>query len=189
MLEDFFDDSNAGRNVSAQARAARPSIPSLTRDDRTRITRMMQRAIEDMERHYAVEKASLALYDHTRDKLCITHLYLNGTFKTSLTLILPDQHSLLYQIYDQGFPVADNYPSLLASTVIEKKILMGPNTRSVLIVPLIHEGIRLGVLSLASADSAAFSTYLEGVGEKALICFAAALNAVILEAAAAGESG
>jgi len=184
MEYDFTDESGADRFISDRSHTAERSITSLTREERRRITETMRQAISDLDRFYTIEKASLALFDAARGRLCITHLYFHGAFKTSLTLVLPDQRSLLHQIYDQGFPVADNYPSLLADGVIEKKILMGPETRSVLVAPLACDGVKLGVLSLGSVKEAAFGPYLDGIGENIVNRFAAGL-ARLLSAATA----
>lgn len=184
MEYDFSDDSGIDRFVSNRPRKAARSITSLTREERRRITERMRQAISDLDRFYTVEKASLALFDATGERLCITHLYFHGAFKTSLTLVLPDQHSLLHQIHDQGFPVADNYPSLLTGSVIERKILMGPETRSVLVAPLVHDGAKLGLLSLASVKEAAFGPYLDGIGENIVNRFAAGLARLLSTATA-----
>jgi hypothetical protein len=126
------------------------------------------------------------LFDAIKSRLCITHLYFHGDFKTSLTLVLPDRRSLLHQVYYQGFPVADNYPSLLATSIIEKKILTGPKTRSVLMAPLVRDGTRLGLLNLGSVTEATFSPYLDGIGENIVNRFAAGLHRLLIRAVDAG---
>ncbi len=179
MEYDCRDDSGAGRFLSDRIGAPERSITSLTRTERRVITDAMRQTLYDLDRFYSIEKASLALFDTVKDRLCITHLYLDGTFKTSITLALPDRRSLLHQIYYQGFPVADNYPSLLAGSVIEKKILTGDEILSVLVVPLVCDGDRLGILSLGSTREAAFSPYLEGLGENIVNRFAAGVHLLL----------
>jgi hypothetical protein len=56
----------------------------------------------------------------------------------------------------------------------------------VLIVPLIRDGNRLGVLSLASPKDSAFSIYIDGVGETVVARFAADLEDTFSEPANAG---
>lgn len=179
MEYDFSENARPDRVLSNRADSARRSVTALTRDERRRITESMQKTISDLDRFYCIEKASLALFDTTKNRLCITHLYVHGEFKTSLTLVLPDRRSLLHQIFHQGFPVADNYPSLLTTGVIERKILMGRETQSVLVAPLVCDGVRLGLLNLGSVKEAAFSPYLEGIGENIVNRFAACLDPLL----------
>ncbi len=186
MQDNSFDDADFTEFLMPQAGSVRPFSIRLTTVNGDAITCLMRRLLADLDHYYPIEKASLALYDPGGKRLFVSHLYHDGDFKTGLALALPDSGSLLYQILQQGFPVADNYPELIASGIVERKILLGPGTKSVLIVPLIHADCRLGILSLASPKESAFSIYLDGVGESFVRRFGAALDTIVSQAVGAG---
>lgn len=186
-MQDYnLDDSEFTGFLMPHSTSAGMFSAPLTPAQGDTVTRLLWRLLADLNHYYPIEKASLALYDPAGDRLCVSHLFHGGEVKTGLTLALPDGRSLLYQILQQGFPVADNYPEQIAAGVVERKILLGSRTRSVLIVPLIHDGDRLGVLSLASPKDAAFSIYLDGAGESFVRRFAAALAEVFSKAVTTG---
>lgn len=176
MQDSGFDDSEFTDFLIPQSKPAGAFSARLTPARGDTVTHLLRRLLADLGHYYPIEKASLALYDPLRDRLCVSHLCLDGKIKTGLTLALPERRSVLYQILQQGFPVADNYPEQVTAGVVEKKILLGSRTKSVLIIPIIHDGNRLGVLSLASQKDAAFSIYLDGVGESLVTRFADALE-------------
>jgi len=186
MQDNSFDDSDFSEFLMPRSQQAQPSSIRFTPANGDAITRLMRRLLGELDHYYPIEKASLALYDHAGARLCVSHLYHDGTVKTGLALALPDGRSLLYQILQQGFPVADNYPELIAAGTVEKKILLGSRTKSVLIIPLIHDGDRLGVLSLASPKDSAFSIYLDGAGESTVGRFVTDLEDVFSKVVNAG---
>lgn len=176
MQDNSWDESDFTEYLMPQPIQTRALSARLTPAHGSAITRLMRRLLADLSQYYPIEKASLALYDPSSDRLSVSHLYLDGKFKTGLTLALPDHRSLLYQVLQQGFPIADNYPEQIAAGVVERKILLGSRTKAALIIPLIRDGNRLGVLSLASSKDSAFSIYLDGVGETMVARFAAGLE-------------
>jgi transcriptional regulator with GAF, ATPase, and Fis domain len=186
MRDDPYDEAGFREFLLPRPADDRPLTARLTPSHGHAITRLMRRLIADLERYYPIEKAALAIYDRLRDRLCVSHLHYDGQFKTGLTLALPDRRSLMYQILQQGFPIADNYPQQITAGIVERKIILGERTRSVLIVPLIHDGDYLGVISLASPRESAFSLYLDGVGETMVARFVAELGNVLRETAGAG---
>ena len=124
-----------------------------------------RRLIDKLGRFFEVGKASLIFHDAQAERLRVTHMYERQTLKTGLSLNFPTTGSMLYQVLKQGYPVADNYPDHITTDLIERKILLNNSTRSVLIIPLIVDSARLGLLSLSSPKEYAFGLYLEGVGE------------------------
>jgi len=186
MQDNSFDDSEITEFATPPQTGIWPFTARLTQVHGDAVTRLIRRLLVDLNQYFPIEKASLALYDPSSDRLCVSHLYNDGEVKTGLALALPDGRSLLYQILQQGFPIADNYPESITAGTVEKKILLGSRTKSVLIIPLIHGGERLGVLSLASAKGSAFSIYLDGVGESIVARFAAALEDVFENAVSPG---
>lgn len=137
----------------------------LTPEGNRHVSGALNKLLGRLKRFFAVEKASLAFYDSSRKALQVTHMYADGVVHDGLTLSLPEASSAQFQVLAQGFPVADNFPDRISSHIIEKKMLMTPSTRSVLIIPLIRDGLRLGVLSLSSTDDYAFGLYMDGVGQ------------------------
>lgn len=144
------------------------------------LNRAFNNVITRLRRFYSIEKASLALYDASSEKLQVTRIKEQGMLKTGLTLNLSARHSIMYQVLKQGFPVADNFPEQISNSVIEKRILLGKGTKAVLIVPLIYESTRLGVLNLTSREPSAFGLFLEGVGEGIIAEFTASLYQSLL---------
>lgn len=129
------------------------------------LDRLFRQLINKLRRFYNIGKASLALFESATDRLRVTHIYENGALRKGLTLNFGTHNSVMLQILKQGYPVADNYPEHITANIIEKRILLAPDTRSVLIIPLIAGGNRLGIINLASQQQAGFGLYLEGVGE------------------------
>ena len=129
------------------------------------IARNFRQAISHLGRIFTISKASLALLDSQSRNLQVTHIYDKGLFHSNVTVLIDVKTSMLYQTLMQGFPVVDNYPELLTTNVIERKILLSPGVKSVLVIPLVHDGVPFGILSIASRANCAFGLYLEGAGE------------------------
>jgi hypothetical protein len=137
--------------------------------------RLFKRLIARLGRSYDITKASLTLHGGEADGLRITHILKEGVSRSGLALGIPKQDSLLYEVLRQGYPLVDNYPELASGNPIERKILLTARTASVAVIPIIHDGLRLGVVSLASDQQSAFSPYLNGLGTEDVDEFAASL--------------
>jgi len=172
-----YPNDDDGRNSILQStnRSRLPHI-DLGRSNHKVIHRLLKGLISRLNRSYTIEKASLAIYDQENNNLRVTHMLTKGTLKSGLTLTIPNQTSLLYQVLLQGYPVVDNYPELISANIIEQKILLGRRTQSVIVIPLIYDCHKLGVLSLASPDESAFGLYLDGVGEDMVAEFVGSLG-------------
>lgn len=142
-------------------------------------TRALNNLLLSLKRMYTIDKAALIIYDENIDRMCVTHFMSRGVMKSGLALTIPNQSSLLYQILRQGFPVADNCPQLMSDNIIERKILLSPGARSVVIIPLIDNFRRLGLISLTSPIDSAFSVYIDGVGEDHVADFAHELRLMV----------
>jgi hypothetical protein len=176
MVHDYSENSdNTERATQADSGRSRSRINFIPADYKS-VTRELKKLLARLNRLFTIRKASLACYDGVKDCLRVTHMFSGGTLKSSLALTIPNYKSLLYQVLAQGYPVVDNYPELITSSIIEKKILLGPSTRSILIIPLVHDGDRLGLLSLASPNESEFGLYLEGTGPDIVVEFAAQLS-------------
>ncbi|MCP4567823.1 MAG: hypothetical protein GY841_09625 [FCB group bacterium] len=164
MYEELFDDFDNLKPVLRKNKGLNmPGLGSrLSGNKEFNIS--FHQLIEKLGRFFVIDKASLAFYDDNAKRLRVTHMYDNRSLKTGLTLNFPTKGSMLYQVLAQGFPVADNYPDHISAGIIEKKILLNNATRSVLMVPLLLDSTKLGLLSLASSNENVFGLYLEGVG-------------------------
>jgi transcriptional regulator with GAF, ATPase, and Fis domain len=140
---------------------------------------LFSRLIGRLGRFYTINKASLSFYDSATRRLRVTHIYENRSMKAGLALNFSINKSTMYQVLVQGYPVADNYPEHFSGNIIEKKILLSPGSRSVLIVPLVFEGVRMGLLSLASVNESTFGLYLEGIGEGMVTDFVEKLGGML----------
>jgi len=182
MNREPFDNSSPGHHPVKAAPLFKP-FDDIGRSDHETVGRKLRKLLVRLGRFYDIEKASLTFYDYRRNCLHVTHMFSKGALKSGLTLSIPDHHSLLYQVLMQGFPIVDNYPELVTRNIIEKKILLGPATRSVAVIPLLSDGLLGGILSLASEDDSAFSLYLEGRGEELVTEFIADLSQVLIATA------
>lgn len=138
---------------------------TLTTQPTAEVTELLERVLSKLSRLFSVDKASLALFNFSDHNLHVSHIYKNKHLNKGITLIIQPTDSTMYQVLMQGFPVVDNYPDHITANVIERKILLSESTKSLLIVPLVCDCYKLGVLTLSSNDECAFGTYLEGVGE------------------------
>ncbi len=173
--DDFPLIDSAGEFSSRPAEAD----PYLGRKELEDTGRLFKRLIARLGRKYAIKKASLTLYEPGSDGLRITHILKEGVCKSGLALGIPKHDSLLYEILRQGYPLVDNYPELASGNPIEKKIFLTPETVSVAVIPIIQNGLRIGVVSLASDQESAFSPYLNGLGADIVDDFAASLLGIL----------
>jgi hypothetical protein len=173
-----IESDNAQKWEDLMAAFGRPEIDHThtTHIDNHLIAPHFRRAIGRLGHLLSVSKASLAILEPHERHLQVAHIYDKGLFHGNVVVLIPTVNSLLYQTLVQGFPVVDNYPELATTNIIEKKILLTAGAKSVLIVPLTHEGHHLGVLSLTSRQSYAFGSYLDGTGQEAVAELAEALT-------------
>lgn len=128
------------------------------------ISTQLSRLIRKLGRFYPIDKGSLAIYDERTNQIHISHIYRNHGITSSMTLVIPAEGGTLHQVLKQGYPVADNFPDCFSESIIEKKLLLSHETMSLLVIPLISNGVKLGLLSLSSPKASAFGIYLDGVG-------------------------
>ena len=146
------------------------------------LNRAFNHVINKLGRFYSINKASLAIFNAESERFRVTHLKQNGSLKKGLTLKFASRNTTMYQVLKQGYPVADNFPEQISNSVIEKRILLGAGTSAVLIIPLIYDNLRIGVLNLASCQPAAFGLFLDGVGEGLVMEFMRSLHQILQEA-------
>lgn len=129
-----------------------------------RVDNLFGRLMRRLEPLYPINLASLALYDASSRRFQVMHVIDDRGPKTGVALSIATDESILYQVFCQGFPVVDNTPEQMPASPIERKLLMSPSTRSILMVPLILHDLEMGVLSLSADKENAFHPYLDGVG-------------------------
>lgn len=161
----YFDDEHSLDDILKSSRMSLNLTDSLTPKTNKKTSELLQNVFSKMGRFFNIERGALSFLDAQNDKMRITHMLKNNHINTGVTLVIKNKNSIMYQTLDNGFPVADNFPEHISNCNIEKKILMSEVTRSVLMIPLVQDSIRIGVLSLSSTDECAFGTYLEGVGK------------------------
>jgi transcriptional regulator with GAF, ATPase, and Fis domain len=179
MSDNIFNDYDGPDRVSDSFTGADTINPSAGLSGSRELGALFSKLIGRLGRFYTINKASLSFYDGTTRRLRVTHIYENRSMKAGLALNFSINKSTMYQILVQGYPVADNYPEHFSGNIIEKKILLSTGSRSVLIVPLVLEGVRMGLLSLASVNESAFGLYLEGIGEGMVADFVEKLGEMI----------
>lgn len=129
-----------------------------------RVDSLFGRLMRRLEPLYPINLASLALYDATSRRFQVIHVIDDRGPKTGVALSIATDDSILYQVFCQGFPVVDNTPEQMPASPVERKLLMSPSTRSILMVPLILHDLEMGVLNLSADQENAFHPYLDGVG-------------------------
>jgi transcriptional regulator with GAF, ATPase, and Fis domain len=136
--------------------------------------------IQTLNRQFSIERAALAICDDRKECLRVTHIYERNAVKSGLTLTIPGPKSTMYHVLKQGFPVADNYPDLFAGNIIEKRIMMTPESKAVLTIPLRVDGHDLGVVNLASREPGAFGLFIEGIAVDPVEQFGAMLYTTLV---------
>ncbi|MCK5126407.1 MAG: GAF domain-containing protein [candidate division Zixibacteria bacterium] len=136
-----------------------------TKIDPKGIDTLLRQTIAKLSRFFSIEKASLSHFNPNQNNLHVTHIYKRRRWNTGLTLIIQNNNSNMYQVLMQGYPVADNYPDHISSNIIERKIILSERTKSVLIIPLMYDCQKVGLLTLSSESEGAFGTYIDGLGE------------------------
>jgi transcriptional regulator with GAF, ATPase, and Fis domain len=130
-----------------------------------RVDSLFGRLMRRLEPLYPINLASLALYDASLRRFQVMHVVDDRGPKTGVALSIATDESILYQVFCQGFPVVDNTPEQMPASPVERKLLISPSTRSILMIPLIHGDLEMGVLSLSADRENAFHPYLDGVGK------------------------
>jgi transcriptional regulator with GAF, ATPase, and Fis domain len=161
----FFENEYNLDDILKSSRMTFNLTDCLTPRTNRKISDLLQNLLSKMGRFFNIERGALSFLDTQNEKMRITHMLKNGHINTGVTLVIKNKNSIMHQTLDHGFPIADNFPEHISNSTIEKKILMSENTRSVLMIPLITNSVRIGVLSLSSKDECTFGTYLEGMGK------------------------
>ena len=73
-----------------------------------------------------------------------------------ISLTLPDQDSLLHSVFNDGSLHIDNSLEHFSGNFFEKKLLLGEEANSLAIIPINHDGNRIGLFCLASPRTNAF---------------------------------
>ncbi|MDD4050996.1 MAG: hypothetical protein PHR28_03715 [candidate division Zixibacteria bacterium] len=129
-----------------------------------RIDSLFGRLMHRLEPLYPIDRASLALYDASSRRFQVIHVKDDRGPMMGMALSIATEDSMLYQVFCQGFPVVDNTPEQMPASPIERKLLMSPSTRSILMIPLILNDLEMGVLNLSADKENAFHPYFDGVG-------------------------
>ncbi len=179
MIHDRFSDFEGIDDFLAGSATPdlRPVNASLVNDPE--VGDHFRRTVSKLGRLFPIDVASLIFWDEENKLLRAVYRYENGSLAKGLVLAFPPDNSLLFQTLQQGFPVADNYPDLLTTHVIEKKLLVSPITKSVLIIPLRDAGRKIGLMTLSSQQETAFGMYLDGIGQGIIDAFIGNLVALV----------
>lgn len=146
------------------------------------LNRAFNRVIGKLGRFYSIDRASLAILNSESSTFRVTHIKDKGSLKKGLALNFAASRTTMFQVLKQGYPVADNFPEQISNNIIEKRILLSSNACSVMMIPLIYDNLRIGVLNLTSIQPSAFGLYLDGIGEGAVAEFVHDLYQLLREA-------
>jgi transcriptional regulator with GAF, ATPase, and Fis domain len=111
---------------------------------------------------FALTRSTLTVMDNSDGKLRIIALWDNTLIRQGLILTLPQENSLLYKAYNSGKKVVMPFFNRLNANIIEKKLLVGKTSSSLIICPLIKSDYVLGLISMSSEVPYAFDLITDG---------------------------
>ncbi|NIP43687.1 MAG: GAF domain-containing protein [candidate division Zixibacteria bacterium] len=110
-----------------------------------------------LDKFFAINRASLALYDEENDLMSITHVQINREFRNGVHLNVVAGKTLMKKVLDSGHVYVRDYSQDIEAIELEKKILMDKNSKSLAIIPLVHGNKKIGTLNITSSSYQAFS--------------------------------
>ncbi len=101
---------------------------------------------------------------HSKKDDCLKAIALKGDSYTreGLAISLPKTMSLLYDVFSDNEPYIENYPDGFPGNFVERKLILGEDTRSIIICPTRHEGRPNGLICFASPVPYAFVLFEDG---------------------------
>lgn len=105
-------------------------------------------------RYLSIHRGLLAL-DADKRLTCVSSFNRGDEFR-QLSLPMPEQSSLLKKVAEHRFLYTDDYFGFFDGSSIERRLLIDEDTASIAVLPLMHEGLCLGVVAYASSQPQAF---------------------------------
>ncbi|MBD3217437.1 MAG: hypothetical protein GF310_04115 [candidate division Zixibacteria bacterium] len=110
-----------------------------------------------LDKFFAINRASLALYDEENEMMSITHIQIKNEFKNGVHLNVVADKTLMKKVMDSGHIYVRDYSETIEAIELEKKILIDEDSKSLAIIPLTHGSKKIGTLNISSSSYHAFS--------------------------------
>ncbi len=132
------------------------SIEALTRKHKN-IHKLFFALTKKLNRIFSISAAVLVSHSNRDDSLRVIDIRKVGYSGEGLSLILPDKNSLLYSVYRNKAVYSETDPGKFKGNFLEQKLLLDPETKSLVICPIHDNGDISGLLCLASYEPEAFA--------------------------------
>lgn len=110
-----------------------------------------------LDKFFAINRASLAIYDEFDDLMKISHIKIDKDYKNGVQINILAPETLMKRVLDDGNIYVRNFFQYIDGLELEKKILLDDSSKSLAIIPLIWEGEKVGTFNLTSKSYLAFS--------------------------------
>ncbi|GEM_PF-1218648 len=121
--------------------------------------------LKKFNRYLPVNRAALVIYSG-RDRTLKVIALKGETAREGLALTLPVENSLLHRVYSSRATYTASQPFYFSGNFIERKILLSPDTKAVMVAPLFDGGDIFGLICISSPREAAFENCDQGVLDK-----------------------
>lgn len=110
-----------------------------------------------LDKFFAINRASLALYDESQDQMSITHIQVGKDLKSGVQINIIAEETLMKRVLESDRIYILHFAEDIDTLEIEQKILIDKESRSLAIIPLSFAGKKIGTLNITSASYYAFS--------------------------------
>jgi len=121
--------------------------------------------LKKFNRYLPVNRAALVIHSG-RDKTLKVIALKGETAREGLALTLPAENSLLHRVYNSRAVYIANQPFYFSGNFIERKILLNPETKAVMVAPLFDGGNIFGLICISSQREGAFEGCDQGILDK-----------------------
>ncbi len=105
---------------------------------------------------FSISGAVLIVHSQKDDRLKVIALKGENYTREGLAISLPRSMSLLYDVFAGNEQYIENYPDGFPGNFVERKLILGEDTKSIMIYPTRHEGQPNGLICFASPVPYAF---------------------------------
>jgi len=110
-----------------------------------------------LDKFFAINRASLALYDDCQDLMKISYIKIGKEFKRGVQINIRASRTFMKKVLDEGIIHVGNFLQIPCGLELEQKILIDQKSKSLAIIPLIWEGEKVGTFNVTSKSYFAFS--------------------------------
>ena len=112
-----------------------------------------------LDKFFSIHKSSYSDYVPERAMMRVPVICDQDDVKSGVIIGVDADKSLMHNVLESGLLFVSDFPEHAVSNPVERKLLLNTDTKSLAIIPMIHEGNFIGTLNFASAASSAFSLF------------------------------